>query len=232
MEEFIGVTILCVLLGASGFLWFWPVPTLMILGTGAIGSLYWWKNFKKSNASLEFKAKLQEKIASEPRLSLVWKPNLGEQFATGIHNLIQDLQSRDIPLDALANLIQIKDKELPNLLSVLSERERRLQEFLYHNEIVHLATIKELSRQKQDGGDHKALDTQIQTLELKVMDIENQRREYEILFSCISDLISHMQQIRNNKKLPPVPDNCPDELLAIYKLLEETADLLQSLNNL
>lgn len=232
MEEFIGITFLCVLIGASGFLWFWPVPTMMVLCTGAVGSIYWWNNFKKKNASLEFKSKLQEKIVQEPRLALVWKPNLIEQFSIGLEQLIQHLQARDIPTEALANLIEIKERELPRLKSLIGEKELALQDFLYHNEIVHVATIKELNRQKLDGSDPRILDSQIQALEIKIKEIEEQRREYEELFLAVSELTQALQSIKGSKKLPAFKENYPQELKSSYQLLQETADILNSLNNL
>lgn len=232
MEEFIGITFICVLLGASGFLWFWPVPTIVVLCTGAVGSLYWWNNFKKKNASLEFKSKLQEKIVQEPRLALVWKPNLMEQLTNGLDQLIKDLQTKDIPTEVLANLIEIKEQELPSLKNLVREKELSLQEFLYHNEIVHLATIKELNRQKLDGSDPKVVDSQIHSLEIKIKEIEEQRREYEELFLAVSELIQALQSIKAGKKMSVTRENYPQELKSIYRLLQETADILNSLNNL
>ncbi|MCJ8347701.1 hypothetical protein MJH12_19360, partial [bacterium] len=104
MEELLLAAAICLLLGSSVFLYYYPIITILALA-GTFGvSIHWWQNKKLLLAKKDRINQRLEKVRNHPEIEHVFIPDFEDKLASNLKDLENQLKQNDH--DAVLEMVQ------------------------------------------------------------------------------------------------------------------------------
>jgi hypothetical protein len=198
MEELLLAAAICLLIGSSAFLYYYPIITLIGLAATFGVSIRWWQKKKLSLANQDAINQRIEKIRAHPEIDLVYIPDFEQTLQSNLDQLKKHLQDND--QDVILDLIQDLDMTLEN--SIYSNKDKvisMLDDYINTNHRVISSEIRITTEKLENIKDphSKAMQSEILTsLQQKQNLYQNNKKQVIHYYSQVKSILLQIENLK------------------------------------
>lgn len=238
MDEFSLVFFICLVLGSSVFLWYYPITTAIAIIAVTYASSKAWSRYRKNLNFEEKKRQRLDRVSRFPEISSVYVPDFETTIQTEIESLKEHLEKKG-QIEVISLVESIESMFQQRILPRKDSLEQSLDNYIYTN---HVLIEDQLSHNRKKLGEtqnqqfRSVIEKTIENLEEKQKLLTDSKDELVWFYSQIKSIFTQLENMKIKSLHLKDPDrlllDLKEDLNEAFEGLEDASQLLSDLSKL